>query len=161
MFSSLFYLIFVGLFQIGDVIAWLNDYDKELTFECTENQYVSEIKSQHNNRYEDRQWEYACRSLPSGVTTNQCKWYHDVNEMNELLAFRCMGSQVITGATSRHDNHYEDRVFGFRCCAITGLKLENCLITSFINNYDGFMNYILPHDYVISGMDSEHDNHYQ
>ncbi|XP_064616766.1 hemagglutinin/amebocyte aggregation factor-like [Liolophura sinensis] len=93
--------------------------------------------------------------------TRNCQWYNDVNEMDQLLAFRCPTNQVIAGVKSRHDNHHEDRVFGFRCCELVERKLNYCSLTGFINEYDLEMNYATPHDYVISGFDSEHNDHHE
>lgn len=156
-----FQVLIATLMFTGTTLAWQNNYDGPLNFECKDNEYMASVRSHHDNHHEDRQWQYGCQLLSGSNQIRNCKWYEDVNEMDQLLSFRCPANQVIAGVKSRHDNHHEDRVFGFRCCELVERKLNYCSLTSFINQYDGDMNYVVPHDYAIVGFNSEENDHHE
>lgn len=153
------FFLFTVWFGFGLISAWQNNWDGPLNFACESNEYINRLESQHHNRHEDRLWQYYCASLPYRTSLGKCTWFNNVNVFDQLLAFRCRGTQAITGVDSRHENKQEDRVFGFRCCEISGRKLDGCYFTDFINSYDRYMNYRLPYNHVITGMISVHDNH--
>ena len=44
----------------GSYDGFLNDWDKNLTFNCPDNHIITGIKSEHDNHKEDRRWNFKC-----------------------------------------------------------------------------------------------------
>ncbi|XP_064617614.1 hemagglutinin/amebocyte aggregation factor-like [Liolophura sinensis] len=153
-------LLLTLLLHSATVLAWQNSWDRPLHFSCPENQYIYRVENRHDNYHEDRLWHHICRDLPTGARLGQCTWRNDQNGLDGLFAFRCVGNRAVVGVDSRHYNHREDnhRVFGFLCCYIVGLRLDDCYVTSFINELDKFFSYWVPHNHTITGMTSVHTN---
>ena len=42
--------------------GWKNDWDQPLNFECGAGQYIYRMKSYHDNKKEDRRWDFECKS---------------------------------------------------------------------------------------------------
>ena len=42
-----------------------NDWDKRLHFECNEGYGINEVRSEHNNKKEDRRWMFDCKKVSS------------------------------------------------------------------------------------------------
>ncbi|CAG5115565.1 unnamed protein product [Candidula unifasciata] len=59
---------------------------------------------------------------------------------------------------SYHDNSFEDRRFMVRCCRVSGSPTRDCYKTSFVNDWDGEMDFHVPVGQAIKGAYSVHDN---
>ncbi|GFS13748.1 hemagglutinin/amebocyte aggregation factor [Elysia marginata] len=74
--------------------------------------------------------------------------------------YECPLGLVLKSIHSVHDNRKEDRRWRFGCgIAASGCKLRACHWTDYVNWWDAPMNFVCPANYVISGLQSYHDNH--
>merc|ERR1712215_272530 len=81
------------------------------------------------------------------------------NDYDGQLYFECEEGQSISHIESIHDNKYEDRKWGFEC-APTGFEFDTCSWTGYVNNFDEtFVYECTTGAGIITGMESEHDNH--
>lgn len=97
-----------------------SQFDKPFTLECPSEMVVTSLQSVHSNYYEDRSFTMRCnyaqglRAVPSS-----CSWKAWVNAYDGPLNFVCPSGTAIFAMAAQHSNHYEDRVFGFKFCAMT------------------------------------------
>ncbi|XP_059154334.1 dermatopontin-like [Physella acuta] len=138
--------------------AFTNDWDKPFDYRCPLSQTISYIYSEHNNFFEDRKWEFYCRSVGE---TADCEQSGYVNQFDQLLHYVCPRDKFITGIASYHDNHYEDRRFQFQCCRATGRNLTGCFMTGDANTWDQKLTFMVPVGMVINGAYSTHNNYYE
>ena len=58
-----------------------------------------------------------------------------------------------------HRNDKEDRQYEFRCGRNTGrYTTHDCFWTAYLNCWDEVVNFICPHNYVVGGVHSIHNN---
>ncbi|GFR61580.1 hemagglutinin/amebocyte aggregation factor [Elysia marginata] len=140
-------------------INFNNDFDGELNFECPANEVFYSIYSVHDNNYEDRRWRFTCRQAPAGATPGRCSWTGDyVNTWDEPVSYVCPRNWVLAGVHSYHSNDAEDRRWKFKCCKDSNYLTYSCDLTSYRNNWDEELRYIVPNGKVIAGWFSVHDN---
>jgi len=96
----------------------INNYDKELDFNCPENHYIAGFKSKNDNHREDRLWRVLCCHAPQGF--EDCKW-SDPNDYDKKIDHKTGALRLINGLWSRHSNYREDRKWRFLDC-----KLKDC-----------------------------------
>ena len=97
---------------------WQNDLDSNLYVNCHNKQAIYGVQSYHTNHHEDRRWHFNCKDLAvSAITHYICHWTGYKNEFDEPLSFRCPVNYVMTGVSSYHSNHHEDRRWRFKCCS--------------------------------------------
>lgn len=106
-------LVFIALCQA--TLAWINPHDNRVIFQCPKGEHISRIKSQHQNYYEDRQWDFECTK---GYVGGECKWQDYANNFDKDLDWQCPDNGLVTGFDSYHSNHHEDRRWKFRCCKV-------------------------------------------
>lgn len=82
------------------------------------------------------------------------------NDMDSPLNFQCPSGQAINAIVSYHNNHFEDRRWKFACKATSGIT-DGCSWSGFANNYDEVMSFSCGGQSVITGWQSEHNNHYE
>ena len=143
--------IFVNILGIN---AGTN-FNATWTFSCPAGQSIYRIKSVHSNHHADRSWSFYCR-YDSKISTS-CSWSSYVNWFDQEILYQC-GDGVISGVHSYHSNHHEDRQFKFRCCHLKKSCLKNCLWTSYVNDWDAYMNSALSYGYFLVGANSVHHN---
>jgi len=136
-----------------EVANWANVWDGAMNFECPQGEGISKIKSYHDNRREDRRWEFTCKTMSM---TNNCYLARIANYWDEVMNFKCPNNGIITGALSLHHNHHEDRIWRYRCCDSTGAF--ECKHRGDINDWDAPMDWTVPDGYVLSGFYSHHSN---
>ncbi|XP_013791521.1 hemagglutinin/amebocyte aggregation factor-like [Limulus polyphemus] len=137
--------------------AWWNNWDCVLHFKCQEKDSIKTISSIHNNRYRDRRWNFYCERTfedPSCYLTNY------VNDWEGLVHFTCGNGEAIAGFNSYHDNNKEDRKWRIYCCKDENKCTDNntCTWTEYVNKWNAILHYLVPRDYVLTGVISEHDN---
>ncbi|CAL1539510.1 unnamed protein product [Lymnaea stagnalis] len=142
----------------GSTAGFVNDWDQPFTFNCQTGHVISYVSSIHNNRAEDRRWEFRCKNV---VKTHSCSHSGYVNEFDQPVVFKCPGDQVMTGVDSYHSNKAEDRRFGFQCCNVQERQPRDCYITGDVNRWDGKMTLVVPWGKAIKGAYSHHNNHYE
>ena len=82
-----------------------------------------------------------------------------INDFDEMLLYECPhGAGVVTGLQSEHDNGPEDRRWDVKCCSSPNTCYHDCHFTPYINDYDDPMDYMVQGEYMIAGLESEHDN---
>ncbi|XP_005099798.1 hemagglutinin/amebocyte aggregation factor [Aplysia californica] len=161
-------LIFLILSVFGThhlaLAAYATSYDQAFSFTCDVGKYLQTIESIHSNYHEDRVFNFGCESLKdthAEETMKDCVWGPYANDMDGILEFQCPGDKIISGLSSYHDNHYEDRRYKFYCCNPGNLVPYDCKFTSFINSYDNLLTYRVPDRSVIRGVNSVHDNSHE
>merc|ERR1712168_1026863 len=137
----------------------VNKFDQPVNFSCPKDHYLSEITSSHSNHHEDRIFSFKCAKFSGGFSVNY--WSQPANVYDGKMDFQCPNTFAITGTRSNHHNHYEDRIYRFRCSQLaTGNKKRHCFWSQ-KTCYDD--TWTIPHipGYFITGVRSEHHNHYE
>jgi hypothetical protein len=91
----------------------INTWDAPMLFMCPANQYMAGVRSRHDNRREDREWDVYCCGKKNYCTKN-CFLTGYVNDWDRPLHYNTHGA--FTGLLSIHSNHREDRVFKVLTC---------------------------------------------
>ncbi|XP_052802509.1 dermatopontin-like [Mya arenaria] len=142
--------------------AYVNALDAEFSFSCgTSEQTISHVESVHDNHAEDRQFDFSCRDVMAEMdgTKAACYWTGYANVFDQPENFQCPGNQYVNGMGSQHNNHYEDRIWKFRCCSLPDVHMADCKFTDWTNAFDGAQNFNAEPGTVMKGMDSYHSNH--
>ncbi|XP_030640582.1 hemagglutinin/amebocyte aggregation factor-like [Chanos chanos] len=82
------------------------------------------------------------------------------NSYDEPLHFACPVRQSISYISSQHDNHREDRLWDFGC-KDTFSSEPTCFWSEYANDFDQEFTFQCPKNYVLTGMNSYHDNHHE
>ncbi|KAK9975740.1 hypothetical protein ABG768_020976 [Culter alburnus] len=82
------------------------------------------------------------------------------NSYDEPLNFKCPPGQSISSITSTHNNFYEDRLWDFGCKE-TFIQSTDCFLSHYVNNFDQDFTFECPLHYVITGMNSFHNNFFE
>ncbi|CAL1547711.1 unnamed protein product [Lymnaea stagnalis] len=137
--------------------TWMTALDTYFQIACPTGQTIKHLESVHDNTHEDRVWNISCARLPNWVDLTECEWSGYQNNYDETVIFQCPDDDVITGIESIHDNSKEDRMWSFQCCNPQDYVTHSCLYTPFMNTYDNLLNYRVPVDYVLRGVESIND----
>ncbi|KAK6963285.1 strain EAF dermatopontin 3 [Biomphalaria glabrata] len=135
--------------------AYVNDWDQPFNFRCPDGQVVSYVSSVHDNRREDRRWEFLCRTARQ---THSCTDSGYVNDFDGPLVYTCPGNKVMVGVHSYHNNRREDRRFGFYCCDVQGSTPRDCYTTDYVNDWDGKLTLAVPEGRAVKAAFSHHNN---
>ena len=163
--------LFVLMLVLGETVAWWwggggggcsggclqNCYDGALNVQCNSRSAFYRVRSYHKNCREDRIWQWYCRTIAKN-SFSYCIWYWYQNDWDQPLMFRCPANYVMTGVYSYHDNGKEDRRWRFKCCYASKHYTRNCRISSYVNSWDGDMDYSTYSGYAFVGAFSYHDN---
>ncbi|ROI15311.1 Hemagglutinin/amebocyte aggregation factor [Anabarilius grahami] len=85
---------------------YANDFDQPLNFVCPPHHFMAGMSSYHNNKHEDRRWQfYCCRS--NGHCTDHCEWTTYVNWFDEYFHWTVPNQNYLVGAESYHENKHE------------------------------------------------------
>ncbi|KAM4748685.1 hemagglutinin/amebocyte aggregation factor-like [Rhinophrynus dorsalis] len=136
---------------------WANEFDKDFHFACPKQQTLNSIISTHNDKYEDRLWDFTCKATFS--QKGQCYWTNYVNWFDEEFYFTCPFGSVISGMESYHRNYEEDRRWKYLCCTGTQTYTSDCNWTYYVNTFDSYIHWQVPHNYFLVGISSYHDNY--
>ncbi|CAB4022418.1 Hypothetical predicted protein [Paramuricea clavata] len=131
------------------------NFDATWTKTCPNGQSIYHVSSVHSNPHEDRSWTFLCR--PDSKITTTCQWSGFVNSYDQKVVYQCPNG-VITGVHSTHSNEAEDRRFSFRCCNTQSNCARDCVWSGYVNNFDGYLNYVVPSGSFLTGAQSFHDN---
>ncbi|XP_062413004.1 hemagglutinin/amebocyte aggregation factor-like [Sardina pilchardus] len=135
---------------------WANSFDGSVYFICPYYESISRISSYHSDAYEDRRFSISCkRTFNSFPTCQQSGW---VNSLDRYFAYTCPTNYVLAGMESYHNDNYEDRRFGFRCCAASGHRHSYCYWTEYVNWFDQYFEYSTNSRSFLAGVSSYHDN---
>ncbi|ROI15313.1 Hemagglutinin/amebocyte aggregation factor [Anabarilius grahami] len=93
---------------------YANDFDQPLNFVCPPHNFMAGMSSNHNNKHEDRRWQfYCCRS--NGHCTDHCEWTTYVNWFDEYFHWTVPKQNYLVGAESYHENKHD-------CCRLRAVK---------------------------------------
>lgn len=115
------------------------------------------IKSWHSNRYQDRRWEFSCKTVVD-IDFSHCFWTSYQNYFKMPLIAHCPSNYVMNGIQSYFRKTSYDRRFKLRCCHAPSYKTKSCSLSGFINKWDRKMGYSVPGSRVFTGMYSFHNN---
>jgi len=118
---------------------------------------ITGMFSAHHNRHEDRRWRFIYGSAP-GVHCFRQRWTSYKNSYDGNLDFKCGSNQALSGIWSKHDNGREDRIWRFQCCILKPYLLHEERLTSYINSWDGGLNFHCGANQVLVGLKSHHSN---
>ncbi|KAG8548660.1 hypothetical protein GDO81_024662 [Engystomops pustulosus] len=135
---------------------WVNDYDQVLHFECQSHQSINLIISIHDNKREDRVWDFSCQNTFN--YPGSCYWTGYVNDFDRELNFICPFGSVLSGMDSYHDNSKEDRRWRFLCCQGEVPVQRNCKWSGNVNEFDLYLRWDAPLNHYLAGAQSYHDN---
>ncbi|XP_074649189.1 uncharacterized protein LOC141904499 [Tubulanus polymorphus] len=135
-------------------VAWKNQWDRPLNFQCPNNQHIQWFKSRHDNGREDRLFDMNCRP---GYVGTDCSWTGYLNDWDKLVNFVCPHNGIVTGFHSYHDNHREDRRWKLRCCKVARPG-QSCYWSGWLADWDQEIDYSFPNGMAMTGMKSIHDN---
>jgi len=85
--------------------GYVNSYDYPVAVQCNPNYYFAGVRSVHDNRREDRRFDFRC-CKSNGKCTRECRLVGPVNHFDGHMDYRLQG-KVIIGAFSWHDNGKE------------------------------------------------------
>lgn len=96
--------------------GYVNNWDDPFNYNCPNNGYITGMSSYHDNKKEDRRWQFRCCRVTC-YHTQDClsKW---ANDWDERMDFRVPASYVLTGVYSYHSNKKEDRLYQYRYCRL-------------------------------------------
>jgi len=97
---------------------WLNNWDRPVNFTCPDDGFLVGVNSIHHNHHEDRKFKYQCCAMYSGANKlipSRCT-QSDYTQYDSVINFTVPRGNAMTGVTSHHHNHYEDRQYSFRFC---------------------------------------------
>ncbi|GFO33132.1 hemagglutinin/amebocyte aggregation factor [Plakobranchus ocellatus] len=84
---------------------------------------------------------------------------HLQTQWDQPFLYACHRGKILKTVYSVHDNRREDRRWSFSCGqAPGGAAPHDCLWTGYVNGWDAVMNFVCPRDYLITGLQSYHDN---
>ncbi|XP_069823590.1 hemagglutinin/amebocyte aggregation factor-like [Dendropsophus ebraccatus] len=140
----------------GRFARWVNNYDQPFQFSCQNHQSILLISSKHDNRHEDRVWDFTCKDTFNGH--GNCYWSDYVNDFDLPFDYTCPFGSVLSGVNSYHDNRREDRRFKFYCCSGNVAINRHCQWSGYMNDFDGLLTWVTPSDHYLAGISSYHDN---
>jgi len=136
-----------------------NDWDEDMRFNSgfMKDRIITGIYSYHDNHHEDRRWRFSYGSAP-GVYCLRKRWTGYMNGFDRPLNYKCRQNEAISGISSYHNNHHEDRRWKFQCCKIQGYSLVRERLTGYLNSWDRSLNFRCASFEVLVGLESYHDN---
>lgn len=142
---------------------YLNQWDGRLVYYAQHNgkrAALSSMYSTHDNHHEDRRYKFRV-TVPEGYTSFSEKSHGNYNANDAESYVDCPRNWALTTIASSHDNHHEDRRWTYNCGHFGGWQVEQCDWTGWVNNYDQAFTFQCPHNKVIGGMKSVHNNHHE
>lgn len=116
------------------------------------------VQSVFSAPHRDRMWSWQCKTIKWHGYNTQCANTDYVNSFDKPVYFMCGRDQYVAGVNSYHNNGYEDRRWSFRCCSTRGLRIFNCRLTGYVNNFNQPINFLASRGEVITGVYSYHNN---
>jgi len=139
--------------------GWMNSWDGLLSWAAGSNKMIHGFYSIHDNHREDRLWAFYTATA-SGVTCTPTGFSGYVNNYDQVARFECPANQALNGVISIHDNHKEDRIWRFQCCAVSSnAYLKVGPWSNWRNDWDRLLNFRCKSTEVVVAVNSYHDNH--
>lgn len=116
-------------------------------------------ESFHNNNFEDRRFKWgSCAILDSAHSRVERFSTLGGTTLDGSWARACPGTYVLVSVASGHDNGAEDREFKFGCAEFEKTRRSGCSWTSYLNSFDGAVNFRCTSGKVFAGVRSFHSN---
>ncbi|XP_060605363.1 hemagglutinin/amebocyte aggregation factor-like [Ruditapes philippinarum] len=103
--------------------GYINDWDKQMIFQCSGNGYIGGFQSDHHNRHEDRRWKVKCCNM-KGIYLAGCNHTPWTNDWDNKQNFNVEPNRVMTGINSIHSNQKEDRLYRYMTCEPIRIKKD-------------------------------------
>lgn len=153
-------VLFLFCVATQSAFGYQNSFDGNLHVYC--NRYhgeaLSRVQSYYSSHHNDRRWHWYCRRIPGVTHLSHCYWTSEVNYWDAPLGYNCNKDYVMTGVSSHHNNHREDRRWRFQCCRANGFYTRSCSLSGYINNWRANINHSVGGDTFFTGAVSYHDN---
>ncbi|KAH9496548.1 hypothetical protein Btru_017237 [Bulinus truncatus] len=149
---------FVLLVSLAVTHCFINNYDQPFDFNCQQGEIINYIHSINSNEYNDRIFDFGCRSLSC---YESCYKSDYVNDFDQPINFTCPGTKVLVGIESYHDDSPEDRRYKFNCCDVSSQPLSDLYTTDYLNDWDGEIKFSVPENYAIKSLYSVHENTFE
>lgn len=157
---------------VGFDRAYVNDYDAPFEFGCKDEKVIVGVESVHSNHKEDRRFKFHCCSIVPYIFTSRdlmkASWTDYLNNFDQVVTTRPKldgADAAICGISSYHSNHNEDRRFKFKYCRPSDTRVTRSeryhfydAWETYVTNYDSEWTAECGKDYVLSHMDSYHNN---
>ncbi|XP_041091559.1 hemagglutinin/amebocyte aggregation factor-like isoform X3 [Polyodon spathula] len=157
--KKILFLVFAVLQVHGKDLRWVNNYDQPFNFLCPTSQSIKTISSVHNNKHEDRLWDFTCGATFDGYPS--CSLSSYVNGFDAAFDYTCPGDSVMSGMSSYHENRHEDRRWQFYCCGMAGFRKEHCSWSNYVNSFDEAFTFNVPLYHYLAGVSSYHENKHE
>jgi hypothetical protein len=150
--------------------SYRNWWDSAHDDKCASNQALTGLSSYHSDRKEDRRMKFRCGTLGQGITTETDSITDEVvmtgavggeTGYDEEWTRECPSDSYMTGFSSHHHNHNEDRRFTFKCIKFTNQGLSRTQDAEFSvwqNEWDANLDYSSGTNKFITAIHSMHDN---
>ena len=97
--------------------GYVNNWDQPVNFTCPSNKFIVGVGSYHSNRAEDRRFRFACAAMNvKGGTAYPTTCGSTATSNWDAVNNHVTYSGALTGISSYHHNHYEDRRTSARYC---------------------------------------------
>ena len=150
--------VLLGIFLIVPAsLEWQNNWDAVLDVSCADKQGFYRVRSQHSNYYEDRLWQWDCKSALKN-SFDDCYWTQFLNSWDDPIYTSCEPHYILAGVYSYHVNWAEDRRWKIRCCMADNYFTRNCEVSAYVNEYDAYMDFSVSSPRVFTGIFSAHKN---
>ncbi|EGD74966.1 hypothetical protein PTSG_12546 [Salpingoeca rosetta] len=141
-------------------VGQVNNWDGSLYYQCSAGCGLSYVSSYHSNNREDRRWSFSCASVGTGYSSSTTSsGFYDYAEYDRPIDMSCATDYYLERLQSVHSNSKEDRVWVYGCRRGRDVKLLNCGITGYLNDFDAYLSYTVSSNRIITGLASYHSNH--
>ncbi|CAH1230859.1 DPT [Branchiostoma lanceolatum] len=86
--------------------GWINNFDGAMDYQCPFNALITGLRSEHNNRREDRRWNVKC-SRKLGMETFKCALTPYANSLDGEMNYSVSSDYYLRGLHSYHSNQQE------------------------------------------------------
>jgi hypothetical protein len=145
--------------------GYINEWDSAHDTNCGPGKAMVGIESVHNNGREDRRMKLKCADIDTTALNGleegtSFDVHHGETEYQDTWSLSCPTGSYMHGFSSYHDNGQEDRRFTFKCMSFAngGAGAVETTETDWMNTNDNALNYNVPDNTYLVGMESMHDS---
>jgi len=136
----------------------INDWDRWQNCLCGGGRKIHYFRSWHDNRREDRQFDFRCSPIPGAPSSGWNEYNSGWNNWDGTFHWDGTGSNsYMVGMQSYHDNGREDRRFNLKYRNSNSWKLSACTSWILLNTYDRYL-HMDAGEQVIAAFHSYHNN---
>ena len=152
---------------VGFPNTYVNNWDARVSYTCPSGKVLTGIDSVHSNEAEDRRFRFKCCSLlihksRSIDVIEKSGWTGYLNGFDQpFTAYAHMNGKAaaISGISSYHNNHYEDRRFRFKYATAQNMNIKPYSRQTFgYSNWDAYFSMECSGNRALTSFKSYHDN---